>query len=99
MSWLDFLRRGERKGWPAGWSQGAALYNKYTGKDEPMPITWTKGRKALKRDYDALFSYYGHTNVNYDKHSVVGKRDPKYTTVRQLRMRELGYGFLDRLRY
>lgn len=97
MNWFGFLHQGGRKGWPAGWSQPAPLYNKYTKRFEPQKITWVKGRKALKKDIEALQAYYGHDGIKYDKFSIVGKRDPSYTTERKERMRELGYNFFERL--
>lgn len=89
--------------WPRGWSQPAPMYNKYTDMYEKMPIQWVKGRPARKKDKEALMHYYGNSKafneLFVDKYTLVGKRDPNYTTRRIQRMKELHYNWLDRWRF
>lgn len=78
---FEGLKPGSRKGWPAGWSQPAPVYNRRTGVYEHFPPVWIKGRPATNKDINALFGYYGRT-VDYDHYSIRGKRSPNYSTAK-----------------
>lgn len=75
-----------RRGFPDGWSQPSPVFTRHWPFIKYFPHVWVKSRPALKKDIAALadFQHRSVSMAKYDKHSIVGKRDPAYTTERDI---------------
>lgn len=78
------------------WGFPATLYNYETGEQDSGGMIWYGKNPPTDSDYALLDAKFGKGNYQVDIRSVVGKKDPRWSTFRKANRQEPQYNQLVR---